>query len=396
MSRSPRVLIVITLAEIGGAQSYVARLLPALSKSFDVTVAAWGEGPLVEACRSSRVRFVPLRYLRRPINPLYDLLGLIELVRLMRRLRPEIVHANSSKAGVLARLAAAMLRVPVRLFTVHGWAFKAHHGLAARLYLAADRLMRPLTTMIVCVSERERAVGITRKTCDPERTVVIENAVELAEARKDPENDPPVVLSVGRMKAPKDFGTLITAASLLPHGRFRLRIAGDGPDAPIVAEHADRLGLNGSLELLGDRDDIDALYQEADIFVLSSRSEGMPMSVLEAMAAGVPVVASAVGGIPEVVVADETGLLVDPGDPEALAAALRRLIDDRKLRAGLSRAGRERVREHFDLERWQQAHVELYRSLLSERGTVAAERFTNSPSAKTNGPTGRSRRARHH
>ncbi|MGC9974911.1 MAG: glycosyltransferase, partial [Gaiellaceae bacterium] len=109
-SERPRVLIVITLAEIGGAQTYVAGLLPALSGSFEVTVAAWGPGPLIDACRANGVSFVPLRFVRRPLNPVYDLLGLFELIRLMRRLRPEIVHANSSKAGVLARLAAAVRR----------------------------------------------------------------------------------------------------------------------------------------------------------------------------------------------------------------------------------------------------------------------------------------------
>jgi glycosyltransferase involved in cell wall biosynthesis len=313
-SERPRLLIVITLAEIGGAQTYVAGLLPALSGSFEVTVAAWGPGPLIDACRANNVPFVPLRFVRRSLNPVFDLLGFFELVRLMRRLRPEIVHANSSKAGVLARLAAAATRVPIRIFTVHGWAFKAHDGLASRLYLAVDRLMRPLTTMTICVSETERAAGLAMRTCSIDRTTVIKNAVELQPARPEPTAEPPLVLSVGRLKAPKDFATLVRATASLTSGRCRLRIAGDGPERAALSEEIHYLGLDGVVELLGDRDDVAELLRASHLFVLSSRSEGMPMSVLEAMACGVPVVASAVGGIPELVVDEESGLLVEPGD----------------------------------------------------------------------------------
>ncbi|MGA9761395.1 MAG: glycosyltransferase family 4 protein [Gaiellaceae bacterium] len=368
MAARPRLLIVITLAEIGGAQTYVAGLLPALSGAFDVTVAAWGPGPLIDVCRANNVSFVPLRFVRRPLSPVYDLLGFFELIRLMRRLRPQIVHANSSKAGVLARLAATVARVPIRIFTVHGWAFKAHHGLASRLYLAADRLMRPLTTMTICVSDTERAAGLAMRTCSDARTTVIKNAVELKEARTDPKAMPPLVLSVGRLKAPKDFSTLVRAMASLPSGSCRLRIAGGGPELAALSEEIGRLRLDGVVELLGDRDDIDELLRQSQLFVLSSRSEGMPMSVLEAMASGVPVVASAVGGIPELVVDGETGLLVEPGDPQGLAAAISRLLEDGELRQRFAAAGHERARQLFDPERWRQEHVNLYLRLLSKHG----------------------------
>lgn len=364
MAARPRLLIVITLAEIGGAQTYVAGLLPALTGSFEVTVAAWGPGPLIDACRTNDVSFVPLRFVRRSLNPVYDLLGFFELSRLMRRLRPEIVHANSSKAGVLARLAAAVRRVPIRIFTVHGWAFKAHSGLAARPYLAADRLMCPLTTMTICVSETERSAGLAMKTCREDRTVVIRNAVELQEARPDPRVEPPLVLSVGRLKAPKDFSTLVHAMASLPRGACRLRIAGDGPERAALSEEIEQLGLTDSIELLGARDDVLELLRESNLFVLSSRSEGMPMSVLEAMASGVPVVASAVGGLPELVADGESGLLVEPNDPEALAVAIARVVGDSELRMRFAAAAHERARRLFNPERWRQEHVDLYLSLL--------------------------------
>ena len=358
----PRLLILITLAEIGGAQTYVAQLLPALVDRYEVTVAAWGPGPLREATERAGATYVPLHHVRRALHPVHDLLGLVELYRLCRRVRPAIVHANSSKAGVLGRLAAWLARVPVRVFTVHGWAFKAYHGLASTLYLWADRAMRPLTTAIVCVAEGERRIGLERGTCTASRTVVIRNAVADA-AAASLAGDPPVVLSVGRLKEPKDFSTLAQALARLDGVPHRALVAGDGPDRPALEEEIARLGV--ALELPGERDDVPELLAAVDVFVLSSRSEGMPISILEAMAAGLPVVASAVGGVPELVVDGETGVLVPPGDPDALAEALRRLLQDPELRRRLGAGGRERARDEFSLERFRREHLELYERLLA-------------------------------
>ena len=135
----PKLLIVITLAEIGGAQTCVADLLPALTRDYDVTVAAHGDGPLRAAIREAGATSIELRQLRRRIG-LRDLAALLELVRLIRTLRPAIVHTHSSKAGIVGRFAAAICRTRVVLFTAHGWAFKAEPGLKSRSYLWADRL----------------------------------------------------------------------------------------------------------------------------------------------------------------------------------------------------------------------------------------------------------------
>src|SRR5437879_5333646 len=140
-ARSASAAVVAPETEPGaGAQTYVSLLLPALAGRLDVTVAAHGPGPVVAAARSAGFHFVPLRHVRRALHPWHDLLGLVELFRLCRRVRPDIVHANSSKAGVLGRVAAFLARVPIRIFTVHGWAFAAHRGLAGRLFLWAERL----------------------------------------------------------------------------------------------------------------------------------------------------------------------------------------------------------------------------------------------------------------
>jgi glycosyltransferase involved in cell wall biosynthesis len=348
-----RLLIVITLAETGGAQTYVAQLLPALTADYDVTVAAHGHGPLEEAAAAGGARFVPLRHVRRPIG-LRDLAGLVELVRLFRRERPDIVHLNSSKVGLLGRIAGLLTRVPVRIFTVHGWSFSPHDGLSAAACRVLERALAPLAWTI-CVSEgnREQAPWLNG------RSVVIRNAVDSsAIPPAHPNGGPPTLVSVGRLVLPKSFWTLADALRLLPEDSFRALVAGDGPQRQLLE------GIHG-VELLGVRDDIPALLAQSHVFVLSSLSEGMPISVLEAMAAGLPVVASNVGGIPEQVVDGETGLLVPPDDPAALAAALECLLDEPELRARMGAAGRRRAVELFDVARFRREHLALYDRLLA-------------------------------
>ena len=364
-------LLVITLAEVGGAQSYVAALLPALADRYEVVLAAHGEGPLLDVAARVGARFVPLEHVRRPINPFHDLAGLVELGRLMRRERPWIVHASSSKAGVLGRLAAVATRVPVRFFTVHGWAFSAYSGLASRLYRVADRLMAPLTTVTICVSETELADGVEAGTCRAERSVVIHNAVDVAAAPRSRHDRPaPRLIAVGRLKAPKDFLTLIRALTALPDVPFEVLIVGDGPDREDLETEIRGLGLESRVRLAGERSDVAELLAGSDVFVLSSRSEGLPVSVLEAMAAELPVVASDVGGVSELVVDGETGMLVPPDNETALAAALGRLVENRELRKTLGAAGRARAGELFDLDAFRRAHVELYDRQLELAGAV--------------------------
>jgi glycosyltransferase involved in cell wall biosynthesis len=363
----PRILLLVTLAETGGAQTYVRVLASALAGHFDVTVAAHGDGPLRRAVETAGATFVPLRQMRREVG-LRDLVALVELALLMRRLRPHIVHASSSKAGVVGRLAAGLTRVPIRVFTVHGWAFNAHAGARSRLYELAERIVRPFTTLTICVSDSERDAGLAARTCVAERSVVIRTGIDAASfpvAR--PADALPAIVAVGRLRAPKDPVSLVRALALL-QGPFHATLVGDGPDRPVVDEEVRRADLAGSVLLAGERDDVAEILASSAIFVLSSRSEALPVSVLEAMAAGLPVVATRVGGVPELVVDGETGLLVPPADPRALAAALQRLVDEPELRARLGAAGRARVEERFALESFLQSHLDLYRRALAARG----------------------------
>jgi glycosyltransferase involved in cell wall biosynthesis len=360
----PRLVVVITLAETGGAQTYLASLLPSLAMRFDVVVAAHGPGPLIAAAEAAGARFVPLRQVRRALNPLRDLLGLLELVRLFRRERPALVHLNSSKVGILGRVAAAVARVPVRVVTINGWAFSAHTGREAAFYRWVSRMVRPLATSIVCVSEAERELGLSARACTADQAVVIPNGVAVPpDPPPRPARELPVVISVTRLQPPKDTTTLIRALGHLEHDCL-CRVVGDGPERASVETAVARNVGRAQVELLGLRDDVGDLLNEADLFVLASRSEGLPLSILEAMAAGLPVVASAVGGIRELVRDGETGWLVPPGDDRSLAQAIDEALADANLRKWRGAAGRRRVIDRFSVDACRASHLELFVSLL--------------------------------
>jgi glycosyltransferase involved in cell wall biosynthesis len=367
--RKPRLLIIVTLAEVGGAQTYVARLLPALVDRFDVTVAAHGPGPLRAAAAEAGARFTALRHVRRPVSLWRDLLGLLELIRICRRERPDIVHSNSSKGGLLGSLAALVAGVKIRIFTVHGWAFTWHTGRKGKLYLLCERLTGRLSTLLICVSEKERALGVQARTCTYDRAVVIRNAVDVSGTPQAHHGARIATLvTVGRLKAPKDTLTFLRALARLDHAPFRARIVGDGPERERLEAELRVLELDSAVELLGERNDVSELLSAADVFVLSSRSEGLPLSIVEAMAAGLPVVAASVGGVPELVVDGETGFLIPPADEAALASALERLVADADLRRRMGAAGRARAEALFDLPTFHRLHLGLYGDELAARG----------------------------
>jgi glycosyltransferase involved in cell wall biosynthesis len=380
-ARKPRLLMLITLSELGGAQTAVALLFPELVEQFEVTVAAQGSGPLRTAAEAAGIRYVELRHVRRQIHAWHDVLAIVELVGLCRQVRPDVVHSHSSKMGVLGRLAAWVARVPVRVLTVHGWSFAAYDGLAGRLFLWIERLMGPLSTAVVCVAEESREQGLAAKVCDPRRTVVIPNAVDVRSFRPASGGSRNArIIGIGRFAYPKDFTTLLEALARVRTPCHTV-LVGDGPALPAIAAAVQEDGLFERVELVGARADIPELLARSDVFVLSSRSEGFPVSILEAMAAGLPVVATDVGGIAEAVEDGETGLLVPAADPEALARALERLLSDADLRRRLGAAGRARALRLFDVKRYRTAYVELYWRELHRSASAAPLRGVLSASA---------------
>ena len=270
------------------------------------------------------------------------------LVRLLRGLRPRVVHVTDVWPQAL--LAARLARVPRLLVTHHTPELPRSDNLAGRAWQRLGWATRP---QVIYTSEADRERDGRR----PSHVVPLGIDLDrFAAAEPALRRDGPIVGNVARLAPQKDHATLLEAARIL--GDVRFVIVGDGELREELERRADGL----EVELTGARDDVPELLASFDVFAFPSLFEGLCLAVIEAQAAGVPVVATPVGGIRETVVDDETGLLVPPRDPAALAAAIRRLLDDRDLARGLAGEARRRVRERYSEQRMVELTLGLYRA----------------------------------
>ncbi len=279
----------------------------------------------------------------------------LRLARLFRRWGADVVHTHNTKpliyAGPAARLAGARRVVHTR----HGQRFGASRR-ATTLFRFAARM----ADRVVCVSDDSVRVSAGEGLVLSKLTRIW-NGIDVRFAYAGPRAGGPVVM-VGRMSPEKDVATLLRAAAIAAreHSAFRLEIAGGGVCLPDLRRLVSDLGLGEHVTFLGEVQDIPSLLRRAGLFVLSSLTEGISMTLLEAMAVGLPVVATRVGGNPEVVVDGQTGLLVPPESPAELASAMLRLLHDPEGGHRMGRAGRLWVEQHFDIRRMVADYEALY------------------------------------
>jgi glycosyltransferase involved in cell wall biosynthesis len=365
-----RIVYIITKASpIGGAQIHVRDLATTLAaRGHSPAVITSGSGTFIDDLRERDIPVVVLQHLTAPIRPLADLRALREVHGAVADLRPDLIAAHSSKAGILARVAARRLRVPV-VFTVHGWAFTPGvPPLQAALYRRVERLVGPLASRIITVSEYDRRLGLEARIAPASRLVTVHNGMPDVPAalRADPGRSPVRLVMVARYGAQKDHPTLLRALAALQAHAWELDLIGDGPLMGETEALARELGLSGRVRFLGQRNDVDQRLAAAQVALLITNWEGFPLSILEAMRAGLPVVASDVGGVAESVRDGENGYLVPRGDVTRLRDRIERLLTDPGLRATLAASGRERFVRDFTLE------VSVAKTLAVYREAIAA------------------------
>jgi len=372
------VLTIITRLELGGAQRVALYTASHLDREFFDAGLAWGPGDVLddEARELADLTRFEIADLVRPIAPLSDLRALAALRSSIRRFRPHVVHTHSSKAGVLGRLAARLERVPAVVHTVHGFGFTPLQSAVKRAaFLRAEKVAARWTDHFVVVSGVNLDRGVELGLWKPEQASVIRAGIDLdrfraggdgrgARRRLGVPDAAPLVTQVGNFKpqkAPLDF---IRAAARIAAARpdVRFVMVGDGPLRGAAEAVAAELGVADRIVFCGWWDDIPGLLAATTVSVLSSRHEGLPCAVVESLAAGVPVVATAVDGTPEVVRPGINGDLVAPADPEALAAAVLAILGDEKRRQTIGAAAADGLDE-FGRDHMVQKLEELYRWL---------------------------------
>jgi glycosyltransferase involved in cell wall biosynthesis len=366
-----RIVYIVTRADsVGGVQIHVRDLAAALRvQGHSATVITGGKGPFVDLLQAQEIPTISLEHLGVPIHPLRDLQALREIHAALTELQPDLVALHSSKAGVLGRLAARSVGIPA-LLTAHGWNFTPGiPGLQARIYRGIERCAGPLTSTIITVSEFDRRLALEAGLVPEDRIVTVYNGIPdiPASRRADPGQTPPRLVMVARFEPQKDHSSLLTALARLQDEPWELDLIGDGPLRAQMESMAAGLGLGGRVRFLGHRTDVDEILARAQISLLVSNWEGFPLTILEAMRARLPVVASSVAGIAEAISEEVTGYLVPRGDVRLLQDRIGRLLRDPGLRTRMGTHGRSRYEQHFTLDHFVTQTLAVYQNVLAKR-----------------------------
>lgn len=390
--RPKTILHVITRLSLGGSAVNTLDSASAAARAGYRTIVAVGrpegeiETPEIPASEGCRLELIS--GLKRNPSPLWDLLAWFQILRVIRRYRPDIVHTHTSKAGFLGRLAAFVAGTPVVIHTPHGHVFYAYHGrILTALFVLLERFAALVTDYLVFLTEGEAREHWARGIGRPEKAVTIPSGVDLeALTRCAPSREQArrwlgwssgsrVVLGIGRLVRVKGFDlalrALAEALGREPALDLRLVLVGEGPEREALAGLAAELGIARQVCFVGASSEVPLYLAASDLLVAPSRNEGQGRALVEAMAMGLPVVATRVGGIPSVLRDGECGLLVPPESAGELARAILELSRDEERRRDYHAKGLPQC-QRFSLPVMESELLALYRRALDEKGIARA------------------------
>jgi len=379
-----RILQIISSGGLYGAEQVVlnlARHLEPMGQEGQIAVFENLHAPNLHIAEAAAALHLPVQVV--PCQGRFDWAAVARLRSLVEGYGPDVVHMHGYKADMYGY--AAVRRLPAaKVSTCHGW---GHNTLALRAYDVMDGWVLRRFDLVVAVSA-EIAERLRRAGVPPRKIHVIDNGIEVAALETDVPTLRPdlafdskcvLVGAVGRLSPEKGFDILVAAARIVvqQHPEVKFVVVGDGPERKRLEELAHQCGLEGKLFWAGRREDMAGVYASFDILVQPSLKEGLPMTILEGLGAGKPMVATRVGAVGTVITDGQTGLLVSPGSADEIANAVARLIQDSSLRTRLGQAGRARVQADFSAtamaEKYLLAYGEMLKSGLLQRGKCGAK-----------------------
>ncbi|MEG0577647.1 MAG: glycosyltransferase family 4 protein [Bacilli bacterium] len=316
----------------------------------------------------------------REINPIKDIISLIKIYKILKKEKPDIVHCHSSKAGVIGRIANTILRNKITLYTPHSYSFNDfNNAFKNYIYITVEKIMGLITTRLICVSEGEFTQSIANKIVDKEKLIVVNNGVQISSVtgkniekksvflkQHGYKGDEYVIGFVARLAMQKDPNTFIEACLSLKEYNIAVIILGDGPLEDTIASKIKNNDAENLFRVLGYVKNTAYYYENFDLFVSTSLWEGLPYSILEAMNAEVPIIATSIEGVTELIIDSKTGLLVRPKDVKGLSNQIKKLLSDKALNQKLSKNAKNHLITHYSIENMVEILSELYVSLYNE------------------------------
>lgn len=386
----PKVLRILNRFNVGGPVYNASYLTADLSEDFETLLIGGpheeGEGDALYIPESLGLKVRVINAMQRTPDGKIDLLALKEIRSIMREFKPDIVHTHAAKAGALGRIAAKLEGVPIVVHTFHGHVFHSYFGLFKTwIYKNIERFLARITTKIVVISEGQQCDIVDRfRICGRQKTCIIPLGFDLdrfAENRDHKrkifreelrlEDDETAVALIGRLAPIKNHAMFIRAARATKGKKIRYYIIGDGTERLKIQHLCDELGVsygtgaeNTDVVFLGWISDLDRILPGFDIIALTSLNEGTPVSLIEAQAAGLPVVSTDAGGVRDVVLHEQSGFIVDTLDDDGFVSHLVQLHEDCGLRFAMGKLGQQHVLAHFGRKRLAADTKRLYLELL--------------------------------
>lgn len=365
-----KILYCVTSSTWGGAQTHIFELCKdEIDRGNHVSVVVGNKGLLRDKLlKIPSIKVILMESLHRKINLVYDLKAIYELRKIITFEKPDIVHLHSSKAGTIGRLASIGLKTKV-IFTVHGWSFS--DGVPSKskkvLYKFVEKVMSKFTDKIICVSNYDFNLGIKNGVIqDNKKAIMIHNGVEAPKTKNSElvkrKYSPLKFVMIARFSAQKDQKALINALSYIDPKKFELTFVGDGETLKENEKLVNELKISENVKFAGFKQDVSQYLLSSDVYVLTTHYEGLPISIIEAMSYGLPIIATNVGGNSELVINGENGYLIN--NKKELQNALVSFINNRELIDKMGRKSFEYYCNKFELQKCIKKINNLYKELV--------------------------------